>query len=294
MEKISSLTFLTRNYYLLTKPGIVMGNAITVIAGFTLASKGAFDFSLFLAVLVGLSLIIASACVFNNYIDRTIDKKMERTKNRVLVKGLISNNRALIYGAILGTVGTYLLVTFVNLLTVSIALLGFVVYVGLYSFLKTRSIYGTLIGSVAGATPPVVGYCAVSNQLDLGAWIFFAILVLWQMPHFYAIAIFRLNDYANASVPLLPVKKGVYKTKKQMVFYIIAFTIAAVMLTLCKYVGYMYFLIVLLLGFLWLRLCMKGFMCKDDVVWARKMFFFSLVVIVVLSMMIPFNTYHAL
>ena len=125
-----------KTYYLLTKPGIIIGNLITTTAGFALASKGHFDLILFLKVFAGLGFVIGSACVFNNYIDRETDKKMDRTKNRALAKGLISEKSAIFFAIALGVMGLLVLWLTTNLLAVSVAALGFVIYVALYSFWK--------------------------------------------------------------------------------------------------------------------------------------------------------------
>lgn len=271
-----------KTYYLLTKPGIILGNLITTAAGFALMSKGHLDFWLFLTTLLGLSCVIASACVFNNYIDRNADKKMERTKNRALVQGLISGRSAIVFAILLGLCGLLVLALYTNLLTVFIVLAAFFVYVVLYSLLKYRTIYGTIIGSISGAVPPVVGYCAVSNRFDAGAIILFMIIALWQMPHFFAIAMYRFDDYVLASIPVLPIKKGINTTKIHMVLYIIAFTIAALMLTVFGYTGYTYLAVATLLGFAWLWLCIKGFNIDNNKLWARKMFLLSLVIITTL------------
>ncbi|MBI3589096.1 MAG: protoheme IX farnesyltransferase [Candidatus Liptonbacteria bacterium] len=289
-----------RKYYQLAKPGIIYGNVLTTVAGFLLASRGQVNFGLFLATLLGISLVVASACVFNNYLDRNIDARMERTKNRALVTGLVSKKNALIYGVVLGLLGFLILSAYTNLLTVGLAALGFFVYVALYTPLKHRSVHGPLVGSIAGATPPVVGYTAVTNGLDLGAIILFMILVAWQMPHFYAIAIYRLNDYTAAALPVLPAKKGVYFTKINMLFYIFGFIIAALLLTVFGYTGSSYLAVALGLGLAWLGLGLKGLSAKTndpsafakvsaDKLWARKMFFFSLVVIVSLCLTVSLD-----
>lgn len=277
------------NYYLVTKPGIILGNLITVVAGFLLASRDHFDLFLFLATLTGLAFIIASACVFNNIINRSIDKKMERTKNRPLVTGAISESQATIYAIALGILGNVILLTYTNLLTLFVADFGFFVYVVLYSVWKSRTIYGTAIGSIAGAIPPVVGYCAVSNRFDLGALILFTILVLWQMPHFFSIALYHLDDYTAAQLPLLPIQKGAWRTKIHMLFYIIAFIFASMMLTLFHYTGYAYLIVVCMLGFAWLALCLKGFKSDNDQQWGRQMFHLSLVIITVMCIVIPLD-----
>ncbi len=203
-----------KTYTTLTKPGIIFGNAVTATAGFALASKGHVDFLLFCAMLVGLSLVIGSACVWNNYIDRGMDEKMVRTRNRALVKGVIPVPYALCFAMVLSFFGIGLLALTTNLLTVSIAACGFFIYVVLYGISKYRTSLGTLIGSIAGAVPPVVGYTAVTGCVDLAALLLFLIVVFWQMPHFFAIAMYRLEDYTAASIPVLPVSKGIYTAKE--------------------------------------------------------------------------------
>lgn len=278
-----------KTYYMLTKPGIIMGNIVTTAAGFALASKGHFDILLFLITLAGLGFIIASAGVFNNYIDRHMDAKMERTKNRAIPSGQISHRNALIFGSVLGAIGVGIL-SYTNLLTVGVALAGFFVYLVLYAFMKYRSFYGTLIGSIAGAVPPVVGYCAVSGKLDLAAFLLFMILVLWQMPHFFAIAIYRMDDYAAASIPVLPVEKGIRITKIHMLMYIVVFMLTALLLTAAGYTGYLYAFIAFGLSLCWLGFCLKGFTVKNDKRWAHRMFVVSLVVIMGMCVAIPFDT----
>jgi len=266
-----------------------MGNAITAAGGFALASKGHMDSKLFLFTLLGLCLIIASGCVFNNFIDRKADAQMKRTKNRALAQELISPRRALVFACFLGFFGLVLLALFSSFCSLSIALLGLFVYVIAYSFLKYRTLYATWIGSIAGAVPPVVGYCAVSGHLDTAAWILFFTVAAWQLPHFFAIAIYRLEEYAAASIPVLPRMKGIETTKVHMLVYIIAFIGISSLLSLCGYLGYGYLTATVLLGLCWLGLCIKGFKCENNTRWARKMFLFSLVVVTGICIAIPFS-----
>lgn len=268
-----------KTYYRLAKPGIVYGNAIAAIAGFLFASHGSPQLGLFLAMLVGVSLVMASACVFNNYIDRDIDDAMARTKSRALVTGEISVRSALIYATVLGVVGTLLLVFFTNPLTAAVALFGHFAYVVVYGYAKRKTVHGTVVGSVSGAVPPVVGYVAVTNSIDIVAVLLFLILVLWQMPHFYAIAMYRLHDYKAASIPVLPVVKGARRTKIEMLVYIVVFIGVASLLTLLGYAGYTYLAVVLLFGVWWLQLGVQGFSAEDDALWARQLFKFSLYVL---------------
>jgi len=279
-----------KQYLLVTKPGIIFGNLVSVIGGFFLASKGSLDLPLFLATITGVSLVIASGCAFNNYIDQDIDRIMERTKNRVLVQGLISPKVTLIYATVLGLIGVALLDIVANRLAALLAVMGFVVYVGLYSlWLKRKSVYGTLIGSLSGAAPPVIGYCAVSNQFDMAALILLLIFSLWQMPHSYAIAIFRFKDYQSASIPVLPVKYGISVTKNHIFRYILAFAVATLMLTLSGYAGYSYFIVATLISVSWLAMAQAGFKTTNDQVWAKKLFMFSIIAITTLSVMMSID-----
>lgn len=278
-------------YYRLTKPGIIRGNILTAAAGFFLASRGIIDVPLLLAMLGGLSLIIASACVFNNYIDRDIDKKMKRTKNRALVSGAISPRNALIFAYSLGVIGAYILFQFTNVLTALLALFGLFAYVVVYGIAKRQSSFGTIVGSVSGAIPPVVGYVAVTGQLNIPSYLLFFILTFWQMPHFYAIAIFRRADYSAADIPVLPIKSGIEAAKLQMALYIVGFIIVSSMLFWLDYVGLVYVLAVIPVSLLWLRLSIKGFGTLDTNLWARQMFLFSLLVISLWSVGIGIDSF---
>ena len=278
-----------RTYFLLTKPGIIFGNLITTAGGFALASKGHLNFYLFLVTLVGLGLVIGSACIFNNYMDRHADEKMERTKNRPFVQKSVSVKFSLFLASFMVVLGSVILGLYANVLAMIVALVGFFGYVILYGICKYRSVYGTIVGSLAGAAPPVVGYCAVSGTFDLGAALLYIILVLWQMPHFFAIAMYRFRDYAAASVPVLPVKRGNHVTKIHMLLYVIAFMIAAFMLTLLHFTGYIYLAVVAILGSAWAWLSIKGFKAENDIRWAREMFVLSLVVITALSIVLSFD-----
>ncbi|EKN4114512.1 protoheme IX farnesyltransferase [Yersinia enterocolitica] len=281
-----------KQYLQVTKPGIIFGNLISVVGGFLLASKGVIDYPLFLATLFGVSLVVASGCVFNNYIDRDIDRIMERTKNRVLVKGLIDPKVSLIYASILGIAGMLLLYVGANPLAMWLAVIGFVIYVGVYSlYMKRKSVYGTLIGSLSGAAPPVIGYCAVTGQFDMGALILLLIFSLWQMPHSYAIAIFRFKDYQAANIPVLPVIKGISVTKNHITLYILAFMVATLMLTLSGYAGYKYLVVAAAVSVWWLGMALRGYKATNDSVWARKLFVFSIIAITSLSVMmsVDFN-----
>jgi protoheme IX farnesyltransferase len=279
-----------KKFCLVAKPGIIFGNLITAAGGFFLASKGRIEIALLLPTTIGISLIVASACVFNNFVDKNMDRKMARTRNRVLAQGQMSAKVAVFYGALLGIAGTVLIWAATNVLTLAIVLSGFAVYVGVYSlYLKRSSVYGTLIGSLAGASPPLAGYCAVSNRLDMGAVILLVIFSLWQIPHSYAIAIYRFDDYAAAVIPVLPVKEGMPTAKKHILSYVLAFTGATLLLTLGGYTGYSYFTVAAALGILWLYMAWSGHRTRNERLWAKRLFVFSIVSIVLLSVMMSID-----
>jgi protoheme IX farnesyltransferase len=204
-----------KSYYRLTKPGIIYGNAIVAAAAFIFGSHDGIDWTKFFFMLVGLSFVIGSACVFNNYYDRGIDARMERTKKRALVTGKISNTSALIFGVILLALGIIALHHHTNMLALEWALVGFIIYVFVYTPLKAKTGLAVFVGAVAGATPPVVGYTAATNSLDIFALLLFAFLFLWQLPHFFAIARHRYSEYQAAGVPLLVTPPQTDKEKHQ-------------------------------------------------------------------------------
>lgn len=278
-----------KDYYTLTKPGIIYGNMLTVVAGFFLASEGVLQWRLLFFVLIGISLVIASGCVFNNYIDKDIDSLMERTKRRALVQGTITSKHALLYGIVLGFLGVSILVLFTNSLTALTALIGLFVYVIVYSlWLKRTSVHSALIGGISGAVPPVVGYLAVSGNIDMGAILLFSILVLWQMPHSFAIAIYRLSDYKAAHIPVLPAIRGVHTTKLQIVVYTILFVIATCLLFVFDYASKWYLYTMLIFGGYWILITVQGMYSKtkSDNVWAKKVFKVSIVVLLVWCLVI--------
>lgn len=282
-----------RAYYSLTKPGIIYGNLLTVTAGFLLATHGQFSFPLLPLTLIGISLVIASGCIFNNIIDRDIDGKMERTKNRALVKNLIPVRHAYVFATLLAFLGTIVLYYSTNITATISALVGLFFYVCVYSlWTKRYSIHGTLLGSISGAMPPVVGYTAVTGQIDDGAIILFFILAIWQMPHSYAIAIYRLLDYKNAGIPVLPLKNGMRTTKLHIVGFTLLFIATTLMLFQHRYVGNTYLLTIFIFGFCWLILALEGLRTKNNLRWSKQMFFFSIIIIVVFSLLIAFDAHQ--
>lgn len=275
-----------RTYYRLTKPGIIYGNITTAAAGFLFASKWHIVVRLAAATLGGMALVIASACVFNNYIDRGIDERMARTKKRALVSGEISGRSALTFASVLAVLGFFVLGAWTNALVVWIGAVAFFDYVVLYGWSKRTSVYGTIVGSISGSAPLVAGYVAVRAHFDVNALILFLIMTFWQMPHFYAIATYRYDDYKAAGLPVLPVARSVAAAKRQIIAYIAAFALANVALSVFGKAGIVYAVAMLGLSFAWLERGRRGFHAKDDTAWAKRMFLFSLVVMLSMSALI--------
>lgn len=281
-----------RAYYSLTKPGVLYGNAITTVAGYLFATGRHLDFILFAATVLGSTFVIASACVINNYFDQDIDRLMERTSKRAIIAGLVSPKGALAFGIILGLVGFSILAWLTNGLVVVLGAVGFIDYVFFYAMLSKRlSWHGTLVGSISGAIPVLAGYCAVSGRIDINAALVFLILFFWQMPEFYSIAIYRRKEYAKAKVPVISVVKGVTFTKVAILIYTLAYVICTLLLAVWGKAGYVYLVVMLILGAQWINHGLKAFKAKDSDKWARKMFRLSLVNLLVFSFLISVDTW---
>lgn len=272
-----------KTYLELTKPGIVLGNLIAVTGGFLLGSRGQVDWRQGALTAAGTALVIASACAVNNVVDRDIDRLMRRTRRRAMANGALPVPAALCYAALLLATGSALLFAATRRwLPLMLALLGHAVYAGLYTlYLKRRSVHGTLVGSVSGAMPPLVGYCAARGGADVTALLLFAMFGLWQMPHSYAIAICRAADYRAAAIPVLPLVRGHATAKRHTIVYMLAFTAAALALGALG-AGRIYTLSALLSCLCWLGLGFAGLAAPDDVRWARQAFLASIAVITVL------------
>lgn len=261
----------------LVKPGIIFGNLVTFCGGYFLSSSP-FQARIFLLSIAGMALIIACGCVLNNHIDRDIDRLMTRTKNRPCAQGLVSGPFALSYAFVLGLCGLFLIKISCTNITLAIACLGLFVYVVIYSlWLKRHSVWGTFIGGISGAVPPVVGYSAATGgHLGSAAIILFAILLLWQIPHSYAIGIYRIKDYQAAKIPVLPTQNGILTTQVVMLVFVIAYAVISPLLYFYHHAQLGYLVTSIVLGLIWLIYSLKGFRSPNTNLWARKMFAISI------------------
>lgn len=241
-----------KDFIVLTKPGIVVGNAFATIGGFFVGSAESVAWRAGAAVLVGSALIIAGSCVVNNYLDRSIDTHMKRTRKRPSVTGAVPVRIGAGYATGLLLVGAALLVWGTNVSTVLLGTAGSVLYILAYGYAKRHTHWGTFVGAFPGAIPPVAGYVAATGRFDQAALLLFVAMFAWQMPHFYAIGIYRQHEYEAAGIPVLPAVKGLSRTVWEMRFYGLAFVVACYLLAHWGHTGFMFGVATVTAGLYWL------------------------------------------
>jgi len=271
-------TSFVKDFLALIKIGIVNSNLVTTFTGLWLAfqfSNRHFldEISLMIFTLLGAALIIAGSGAMNNFIDRDIDPFMSRTKSRPTVTGRFKPI------AVLSISLTFLVVGEILLFMASVSagvwgLAGIISYVVLYTlWSKRKHVSNTIVGSISGAIPPVIGWAAVEPTLGWGALALFLIMFAWQPPHFYALAMKRTEEYRAAGIPMLPVIKGFAYTKRSMLLWILVlFPLPFLLMQL----GTWFLVLATVLNLGWLALSLKGFKAKDDLKWANIMFIYSL------------------
>ncbi|EFM08714.1 protoheme IX farnesyltransferase [Paenibacillus curdlanolyticus YK9] len=277
----------------LTKPRLLRLNVFAAFGGFWVASKWSFDWWNMLYMLIGTTLVMACATVINNYWDRELDKKMARTKDRALPNGRVKPGAVLAYGIILGIVGLATLFFLVDPICGYLGLVGLFAYIVVYTmWLKRTSTWSTSIGGISGAMPPVIGYCAVTHTIDAGAWILFAWLFLWQPAHFWSLAIRRVEEYRAAGYPLLPVVKGIQRTKLQMIPYITLLVATGILLYAYDYVGVVFLILSTLLSVAWLVQTLMGLRAPDVDKWAKTNFLISVNYLMIIFIVMMADTVH--
>lgn len=278
--------------YRLTKPGVTYGNLITTIAGYLFAANGVIDWSTFAALTIGTWAVIASACVINNYLDQDIDAVMARTKKRPLLTGEVTPLQALIFGSLLGIIGTANLVTYTNMWVAGIGIIGWIVYVWLYGALgKRKSVHGTLVGAISGAVPIWAGWLAVHPGIDMVGVLLFLVIFFWQMPEFYAISIFRKDEYAKAKVPVSAVIRGVKTTTLHIVVFTFFTVICTLALAFDPLTSWTMLIVLAAISLRWIFIAGQGVGAKDAAAWAKKEFHFALIFLVVFCIVISLNPY---
>jgi protoheme IX farnesyltransferase len=260
----------------LTKPGITLMVVLTAGLGFVLALRGAVPLLLAAATLSGTWLVSAGASALNHVLERDFDALMRRTARRPLPAGRLEPEAALLFGILLAVAGLALLSFAVNLLTALLASIALAGYVFVYTPLKRLTSLATVVGAIPGAIPPMMGWCAVRNQLDLPAFVLFGILFFWQMPHFLAIAWLCREDYARGGFPMLPViDPGGSWSGRQAVLYGAALVPVSLLPSILRLAGPLYFVGALALGLAYLAFCV-AFAHHRTSATARRLMFASL------------------
>ena len=254
-----------KNYLELTKPKVVLMMLITAIVGMLLASKTLPSIYLVIISMIGIGLCASSAATINQIIDRNIDANMARTSKRPLPQGEITTFNASLFALVLMVAGTAILVSQVNTLTAVLTAASLIGYAFIYTvFLKRATPQNIVIGGLAGAAPPLLGWTSVTNSIDPNALLLVLIIFVWTPPHFWALAIYRKEDYARESIPMLPVTHGVRFTKLQIILY----TVLLVLVSLLPYIvlmsGNIYLFSALVLGLFYLYSSIKMYLIDDE------------------------------
>ena len=265
-----------RDLIALAKPGILIFALMTTAGAMSLA-PGLVDASLWLPLFLGTGLIVASANSLNMYLEREIDCHMARTKKRPLPDGRMDPRVALIFGLVTVGIAVPLLTFGVNALTGMCGVVAFISYVMLYTPMKQRSTIATLVGSLPGAMPALMGWTAVTGRLDAGGLVIFGILFFWQIPHFHAISLFRSKEYTRAGLKILPVAGSPELTRLAMVLYTAVQVQVSLMLYPLGVAGIWYLATAAALGGAYFVYAVIGLMRNGNAKWARRFFLFSIV-----------------
>jgi protoheme IX farnesyltransferase len=265
-----------QDYIELSKPRISFF-CILMTAGGVVLAPGNITVLSFIMTLVGTALSVASANTFNMIYERETDKLMRRTKFRPLATGRLKVSHAIFFATALGIVSIYLLGTYVNLLTSLLAFIAIFAYSLIYTPLKYKTPLALVIGAFPGAMPPLLGWTAVSNKIDVASLVLFGVLFAWQMPHFIAIAIYHKEDYAKAGIKVVSAIRGDYIAKVQAFLWTFVLVGTSISLVPLKVGGFIYLIFAIGLGIWFLRLSIIGL--KKDALssWPRKFFLASLV-----------------
>ncbi|WP_298628129.1 heme o synthase [uncultured Legionella sp.] len=280
-----------RDYIELCKPRVVLLMLLTVVVGMYLATPGWIDLSLVGFTLVGVGLCAGSAAAINHLVDRHIDSIMARTKKRPVAHGRVSVAQALWFAVIIGVSGLAVLTVLVNKLTAMLTFVTLIGYAGVYTgYLKRATSQNIVIGGLAGAAPPLLGWTAVTNQLDPQALLLVLIIFTWTPPHFWALAIYRFEEYKHAQIPMLPVTHGIQFTKLNVYLYTILLLVVSVLPFVVGMSGLIYVIGALILGGRFLYWAHKLYRTDKPVV-AMQTFRFSIVYLMLLFVFLLIDHY---
>ena len=242
-----------RGYLELTKPGVQALLFVSCASGMLIGSNFNPPITVFFFGLIGISFLAASSAVVNHFFDKQIDAKMDRTSKRPLVMGHISDRQAIIFSVLLYASGSIMLLNFTNFLTWLLTTLTFIFYGFIYTkYLKYMTSQNIVIGGLAGAMPPLLGWSAITNSIEPNALLLVLIIMVWTPPHFWALAVYRVEDYSEAEVPMLPVQKGVAFTKQHILLYTFLLLACTMLPYAVQMFGEIYLISALVLGLIFL------------------------------------------
>ncbi|GAA0407921.1 heme o synthase [Cocleimonas flava] len=283
------------DFLTLCKIKVVALIMLTAVVGMFLAVPGLPPLHLVIMASIGIAFASSSAAVFNHIIDQKIDNEMSRTENRPLPEGKISQQTALAFGIILGVVGIGILLIGVNVLTAVLTLLALIGYAVFYTmYLKRATPQNIVIGGAAGAAPPLLGWAAITNSIELGALLLFAIIFIWTPPHFWALAIHRQKEYAKVNIPMLPVTHGHHFTRIQILLYTILLVIVTVMPYLVGMSGLIYLVGALLLGGGFLYYAIQLLRQPENKALPMKTFGYSINYLMILFVVLLIDHYYTI
>ena len=267
---------LLKSYYLLCKPNVVYMMLICALVGMLLAEESVSSFSRIVIALIGIAFCSGSAASINQVIDRKADASMTRTDQRPIPQGELSAVHASTFALVIGLTGALILYFFINTLTMILTLASLIGYAFIYTvYLKRATPQNIVIGGLAGAAPPLLGWASISNTVDPYALLLVLIIFVWTPPHFWALAIYRKDEYAKESIPMLPVTHGVAFTKLQIVLYTIILFIVSVLPYIVLMSGWIYLFSAITLSSMFMYYSIKLYY-SDDNAFAMKTFNFSI------------------
>lgn len=280
-----------RDYFELCKPRVVALMLLTAVVGMFLATPGMVPLPLLLNSLIGIGLCAGSAASINHLVDRRIDSIMARTRQRPVAEGRISVKHALYFATLLAVLGFTLLLFYVNALTAILTFFTLIGYAGIYTgYLKRATPQNIVIGGLAGAAPPLLGWTAVTNQLDPQALLLVLIIFTWTPPHFWALAIYRIEEYKHAEIPMLPVTHGIEFTKLNVLLYTVLLLVVSVLPFVIGMSGWLYLTGASLLGVRFLDWVIKLYRFEKPAI-AMYTFRFSIVYLMMLFVFLLIDHY---
>ena len=279
------------DYYELCKPRVVALIVFTAIVGMLLATPGMVPWQPLLFGTLGIGMAAASAAAINQIVDQRVDADMLRTSKRPLPTGHLNNTQALVFAGILGVVSMAILVLLVNPLTALLTLCSLIGYAFIYTmYLKRATPQNIVIGGAAGAAPPVLGWVAVTGQIDPNSLLLFLIIFAWTPPHFWALAIHRRDEYSKVNIPMLPVTHGVAFTRLQVLLYTIILVAVTALPFATQMSGWLYFVGAMILGAVFLSYAIKLQSGKDERI-AIKTFGYSILYLMLLFALLLVDHY---